>query len=42
MSDEVLPRISQTIALYELGGGNVMQNNNNLSHVKEGIGLTFM
>lgn len=38
MSDELLPRSSQTIALHELGGGNVFRNHN-LSHIKEGIGI---
>lgn len=38
LSGELLPRRSQAIALYELGGGNVFQNYNP-SHIKEGIGV---
>ena len=38
MSGELLPRNSQTRALYELGGGNIFQIHN-LPHIKEGIGV---
>lgn len=38
MSGELLPRSSQTIAFYELGGGNVFQNHNP-SPIKEYIGV---